>query len=196
MALNEVEGQDRIRRVLFLLATYAVTLVTLMFFIGTSAARADGTISWEGQGAENTPCPGGAHWVLAPAFGIESATLVVDDLGSFTMTQNGNGSWSADSPGEIDANTGVGVNYTGPGDDRDHLQLSHCLDVSPSPSPSPSPSGSPSPSPSPSGGTKPPTCTGTPPPSVVHTVTRVVKVYVPIASPVQHVQRHVVHTTG
>jgi hypothetical protein len=102
----------------------AALTVTLGLIVGL--AHADGTIQWTGHGSENLPCSGGGHWVLAPAFGIDSATLVVYGT-SYTMTQNGQGSWSADSAGPLGLSTTASVNFKGEGDPRDHLQLSHCL---------------------------------------------------------------------
>lgn len=125
-----------------------VTVLTVgAVFLLASPAWAEGTIPWAGNGSDNLPCADGAHWVVAPAFGIESATLTVDGV-DYVMTQSGNGSWSADSSGAIDDTVNAYVTYTGPGDDRDHLQLSHCLGASPSPSESESPSPTESPSPS------------------------------------------------
>lgn len=125
-----------------------VVIVGLVLTAGPVRATTS-VIPWGGNGSENLPCSEGGHWVLAPSFGIDSATLHVDG-NAYTMTENGNGSWSADSVGPIDANVDAYVTYTGDGDERDHLQLSHCTDSSPSPSPSGSPSPSPSPSESPS----------------------------------------------
>lgn len=149
---------------LFALA-FGIVLAT-----ATAAQASDNIIPWQGQGSENLPCSTGGHWVLAPAFGIDSAILTVNGT-DYVMTQNGNGSWSADSSGAIDANVDAYVTFTGAGDERDHLQLSHCTDTSPSPSPSESPSETPSESPSetpsesPSESTSliPPTSGSTPP---------------------------------
>src|SRR5207247_7552952 len=85
---------------------------------------------WEGNGSENLPCANGGHWVLAPSFGIESATLHVDGT-AYTMTESGEGSWSADSAGAITENSDVFVTFEGAGDERDHLQLSHCTSGQP-----------------------------------------------------------------
>src|SRR5439155_15393352 len=141
------------RKLLWLLPVIAV-------FATAGVAHADGVIPWTGNGSDNLPWSDGGHWVLAPEFGIDSATLTVNGV-DYVMTQNGNGSWSADSVGPIDDASTAYVTYTGAGDERDHLQLSHCEESSPSPSPSPSPSESPSPSQSPS----PSGSTSTPPPS-------------------------------
>jgi Prealbumin-like fold domain len=91
--------------------------------------QASGTIGWGGNGSDNLPCDNGAHWVLAPADGIDSATLHVG-AASYNMTQSGQGSWSADSAGPVPSDqTQVWVTFTGPGDNSDKLQLSHCLDA-------------------------------------------------------------------
>jgi hypothetical protein len=108
----------------------AVVLLTaaLVVVLGVvfNIAHANGTIEWTGHGKEKLPCSGGAHWVLAPAFGIDSATVVVNGT-SYTMTQNGQGSWSAFSIGPLGLNTTASVTFTGPGDSSDNLQLSHCV---------------------------------------------------------------------
>lgn len=122
-------------------------LAAMAWTVLPGAALADGTIPWEGNGSDNLPCEFGGHWVLAPSFGIESATLTVNGT-EYTMVQHGNGSWSADSLGAIDAEVEAFVTFTGDGDEQNHLQLSHCTEGSPSPSPSESPSPSPSESPS------------------------------------------------
>jgi hypothetical protein len=125
--------------------------VLAMFFViglmfGTAnAARASGVIDWTGHGSENLPCESGGHWVLAPAFGIDSATLTVDGA-SYTMSQSGQGSWSADSTTEITSSSDAYVTFTGEGDERDSLQLSHCLGgETPSPTATPTPTETPSP---------------------------------------------------
>jgi hypothetical protein len=121
--------------------------------LGAATAHADGIISWEGHGADQLPCPGGEHWVLAPAFGITSATLSIDGTDApYPMTQNGNGSWSVDTPDAVavSAATGAGVTYTGDGDERDSLQLSHCLGGATGPTGSTGSTGSTGPTGSPS----------------------------------------------
>ena len=125
---------------------FALALGVVML-TATASQASDNVIPWQGNGSENLPCSSGGHWVLAPAFGVDSAVLTVDGT-DYVMTQNGNGSWSADSVGAIDANVDAYVTFTGDGDERNHLQLSHCTDSSPSPSESPSPSDSPSETPS------------------------------------------------
>jgi hypothetical protein len=135
-------------------------------------ALADGTIPWGGNGSDNLPCTDGGHWVLAPSFGVESATLFVNGQ-SYTMVQagNGHGSWSADSVGPLTDPVDAYVEFTGDGNTRNHLQLSHCTEGEPSPSPSESPSPSPSESPSPSPSESPsPSPSESPSPSVSPTV--------------------------
>jgi hypothetical protein len=104
----------------------------LGLFLGTSPASADGRINWTGHGSENLPCTSGGHWVLAPSFNITAATLVVNGS-SYTMTQNGSGSWSADSVGALTSSLTAYVDFTGAGDSKNHLQLSHCVDTTPPP---------------------------------------------------------------
>src|SRR5437763_15005613 len=99
-----------------------------------TAAHASGTIQWTGHGSDVLPCSDGGHWVLAPTFGIDSATLTVDGT-DYVMTENGNGSWSADSVGAIGDTSKAFVTFTGDGDARDPIQVSPCTQGS-SPSPS------------------------------------------------------------
>jgi hypothetical protein len=128
----------------------AAALAVLFVLGGASAAWAsDGnTIPWTGHGDDNLPCEAGGHWVLAPAFGIDSATLTVDGT-DYVMVQNGEGSWAADSVGPIDDGVDAYVTYTGAGDERDQLQLSHCTEGSPTPTPTPTETPSPTPTESP-----------------------------------------------
>jgi hypothetical protein len=80
-------------------------------------ANADGstTIQWQGQGSDNLPCSSGGHWILADSHGqgwaVTSATLTVNGQ-SYTMTQNGGGSWSADSNGALDSNSSASATIT------------------------------------------------------------------------------------
>ncbi len=109
-----------------------LTALAIVLALGAfvSPAKADGVIPWTGHGSDELPCLTGGHWVLAPSFGIDSATLTVNGI-NYAMTQNGSGSWSADSSGPLDVNLTAFVSYTGPGDERDHLQLSHCTEGEP-----------------------------------------------------------------
>lgn len=129
--------------------------------IRPSTALADGLIPWSGNGSDNLPCDSGAHWVLAPSFGIDSATLHVNGV-DYVMTQNGNGSWSADSSGALDSNLSASVSYTGTGDSRNHLQLSHCLATETPPTETSTPPTETPPTETPPTET-PPTVTETPP---------------------------------
>ena len=149
-----------------LVLIHTAVLVIGVMLVMSPAARADGSIGWGGQGAENVPCTSGAHWVLAPAFGIESATLIVDGV-SYAMAQSGEGSWSADSGPVTDLST-ASVSYTGDGDERDHLQLSHCTETETTPPPTSPPPTSPPPTDPP---TTPPTTTPTTPPTTPPTPT-------------------------
>lgn len=134
-------------------AIAVLVLALCSLVLAAPAWAGEGTINWGGNGSDTLPCEGGGHWVLAPAFGIEGATLHVRfetlEYQVVSMTQSGQGSWSADSSGPIGAGVEAYVTYTGPGDERNHLQLSHCLGSEESPSPSPSPSETESPSPTP-----------------------------------------------
>jgi hypothetical protein len=143
------------------LLTGAIVAIVLAL---AGPALATGTrIDWTGHGEDNLPCTDGAHWVLAPAFGVTAATLYVDGT-AYTMHQNGNGSWAADSSGAIDSDVDAYVIASGDVDYKDHLQLSHCTDTSsPTPSETESPSPSETESPSPSETESPtPSETGTP----------------------------------
>lgn len=106
----------------------AALALSLAYLAVPAIVHADGgQIPWTGQGDDNLPCNDGAHWVLAPADGIDSATLHVGAK-TYPMLQNGGGSWAADSDGAVPSDeTQVWVEFTGAGSDKDHLQLSHCL---------------------------------------------------------------------
>jgi len=108
------------------IAALAIVALALTYLARPAIVHADGSLPWGGNGSDNLPCANGAHWVLAPAFNVDSATLVVDGV-EYTMTQNGQGSWAADAAGAVTADSDVSVNFTGDGDLRNHLQLSHCL---------------------------------------------------------------------
>jgi hypothetical protein len=99
-------------------------------------ANADGstTIQWQGQGSDNLPCDSGGHWILADSHGqdwaVTSATLTVNGQ-SYTMTQNGEGSWSADSDGALtsgNVSASASITYTGtlPSSGGPQLVLSSC----------------------------------------------------------------------
>lgn len=110
----------------------AAMLVVAFATFGLTPVQADGSIPWEGNGSDNLPCTSGGHWVLAPADGITGAILHVNGS-DYTMSQNGNGSWSADSSGALDSNLTASVSFTGDGSDKNHLQLSHCVNQEPQP---------------------------------------------------------------
>jgi LPXTG-motif cell wall-anchored protein len=112
------------RKVTARVLTLALVVVAAMAIPGV--ARADGTVDWNGvNGADNLPCPFGAHWVLTGQ-GIDSATLSVDSAAPIDMTQSGNGSFSADSTEPVDENSTASADFTGTGDNN-VLTLSHCL---------------------------------------------------------------------
>ena len=112
------------------LAALAIIALAVTYLARPAIVHADDNLPWGGNGSDNLPCANGAHWVLAPAFNVDSATLVVDGV-KYTMTQNGEGSWAADSEGAVTADSKVSVDFTGDGDERNHLQLSHCLSGTP-----------------------------------------------------------------
>ena len=83
-------GKEQVLRKLLVIALTAMTVA------GTaSIALAATTLPWTGQGGENLPCDGGGHWVLTGK-GVTSATMEVNGV-TYTMVQNGNGSFAADS---------------------------------------------------------------------------------------------------
>jgi hypothetical protein len=94
--------------------------------IAVTPAFADGSTTWDGQGLdEGETCATGAHWLLVPAQGIESATLTVDGA-VYPMTQNGAGAFAADSVGSVDESTDASATWTGSRTSA-FLTLSHCL---------------------------------------------------------------------
>ena len=124
-----------------------------MLFAAFSPALADGNINWGGHGSDVLPCTSGGHWVLAPSFGVTGATLHVNGV-DYVMSQNGQGSWSADSVGALDSNLTASVSFTGAGDERNSLQLSHCNEGT-----VPTPTNTQPPEPTPTNTTVPPTPT-------------------------------------
>ena len=50
----------------------------------------------------------------------------LDALGTYVMTQNGNGSWAADSAGALDDGLTASATYQGEATQDVSLQLSHC----------------------------------------------------------------------
>src|SRR5262245_29892521 len=101
-----------------------VSLAALALYSAPSFATSGTTIGWEGHGSENLPCSGNEHWVLSPAKGITSATLYIDGV-PYAMSQNGNGSYSADTNVGFDGSQSVSVTYFGDNDSA-FLKLSHC----------------------------------------------------------------------
>jgi hypothetical protein len=140
----------------------AFALALGVVLLTATAAQASTTIEWTGQGSDNLPCDSGGHWVLTGQ-GITSATMIVNGV-QYVMTQNGNGSFAADSVGALDENTTASATYEGEAANVQFV-LSHCEDESPSPSPSESPSPSPSESPSPTGSSSTPRGSSSTPPT-------------------------------
>jgi hypothetical protein len=102
-----------------------VLALAVMTVGGTaSIALASTTIQWTGQGSENLPCSGGGHWVLTGQ-GITSATMTVNGV-QYTMVQNGNGSFAADSNGSLGAGTTASATYEGSARNPQFV-LSHCV---------------------------------------------------------------------
>ena len=93
----------------------AVSLAALALYSTPSFATSRTTIGWQEHGSENLPCSGSEHWVLSPAQGITSATLYIDGV-PYAMSQNGNGSYSADTNVGFDGSQAVSVTYFGDND--------------------------------------------------------------------------------
>src|SRR5919201_613358 len=107
---------------------FLIAALTAAVVYATPALAGQTTIGWEGHGSENLPCAGNEHWVLSPAQGVTSATLTIDGV-DYTMTQSGDGSFSADTDVGFDGSQDVSVTYVfddAQGDPGAHLQLSHC----------------------------------------------------------------------
>jgi hypothetical protein len=101
-----------------------IALMALTVGGTASIALAGTTIQWTGQGSENLPCNrAGGHWVLTGK-GITSATMVVNGV-TYTMTQNGGGSFAADSEGRLGLNTTAYAMYEGSARNPQFV-LSHC----------------------------------------------------------------------
>jgi hypothetical protein len=114
-----------------------MVLVTLagMLFVGLASsalAQTGGTVQWTGQGADSVgPCKPGEdpiiHWVFTTGGNdtVTAAELTVNG-NTFTMSQSGQGSWSADVPGTDPATTTAFVTYTGNlGSGNPNLVMSH-----------------------------------------------------------------------
>jgi hypothetical protein len=107
------------------LLTVAAMTLALMGLAGSALAST--TIQWTGQGGENLPCANGGHWVLTGK-GITSATMTVANR-TYVMTQNGNGSFAADSDKPISASTVASATYEGTvANGNPQFVLSHCTD--------------------------------------------------------------------
>ena len=103
----------------------AVAALAALALCSTPAFATSGTtIQWQGHGSENLPCAGNEHWVLSPAKGITSATLYIDGV-PYAMSQNGNGSYSADTNVGFNGSQSVSVTYFGDNNTA-FLKLSHC----------------------------------------------------------------------
>jgi hypothetical protein len=96
-----------------LIAVTAATLLMMAWAIFPTAAFADGTITWTGQGSDKLPCTGETHWILSNADDITSATLTVNGT-NYTMVQQGNGSaYEAFVPGPLAQPVTASVSYQG-----------------------------------------------------------------------------------
>ncbi len=104
-------------RKLLVLALSAFAVVGL---IGSASA---GQLTWRGQGSENLPCSDGGHWVLTGK-GVTSATATIGGR-TYTMLQNGGGSWAVDSFGSITSGTIASVVFAGTPNNPQFV-LSHC----------------------------------------------------------------------
>jgi hypothetical protein len=124
-AKRETEKQSKGRRGMkrFFLVV-AAALAALAFGSTLAFAQSGTPIQWQGHGSENLPCSGNEHWVLSPAKGITSATLYIDGV-PYAMSQNGAGSYSADTDVGFDGSQSVSVTYFGDNDSA-FLKLSHC----------------------------------------------------------------------
>ena len=113
-------------------ALLGLAIVFPLAFAGI--AQASTTVHWTGgvdQGSNNLPCDDGAHWILSPAQGITSATLTFKGH-TYTMDQNGDGSFTVDTPGPVVVGDTASATYEGDNDNA-FLKLSHCTSSSPSP---------------------------------------------------------------
>ena len=105
MPANRKANDSRRLTVAGLIAVTAATLLMMAWAIFPSAAFADGTVTWTGQGSEhNTPCDRGEqpgfHWVFTVGGGqsaVTSASLTVNDAGPYPMSPNPQKTqWDAD----------------------------------------------------------------------------------------------------
>jgi hypothetical protein len=102
---------------------------TLVLIAAPAAFAWGGETTWSGNGSENLPCTEGGHWVLSPGHGLTAATLTVNGV-VYPMTQSGEGSWSADSVGPLDAETTASATWVGEVENghEPFLKLSHCTE--------------------------------------------------------------------
>jgi hypothetical protein len=101
-----------------------VIVFTVLAVVGiANMALASTTIQWTGQGGDNLPCARGGHWVLT-GHGVTSATMIVNGK-TYTMDQNGGGSFAADSNGPIVGSTVASATYEGSATNPQFV-LSHC----------------------------------------------------------------------
>jgi hypothetical protein len=96
-----------------LIAVTAATLLMMAWAIFPTAAFADGTINWTGQGSTKLPCTGETHWILSNADEITGATLTVNGT-DYPMSQQGSGnSYEAFVPGPLALPVTASVSYQG-----------------------------------------------------------------------------------
>jgi hypothetical protein len=119
-SVHAIDERSVIVRKLLVLALSAVAVLGL-----TGVASAATTIQWTGQGSENLPCSDGGHWVLTGK-GITSATATIGGV-TYTMVQNGAGSFAVDSTGSISGSTVASATYNGTvANGNPQFVLSHC----------------------------------------------------------------------
>lgn len=157
-------------------------LALVLAFAGQ--AKADVVqVPWGRQGAENLPCPGGAHWVMSPGHGVTTATVAVNAT-DWGMVQ----AWDADeswyiNTGPVTAADTVVLAYIGAAPTDMTLTLTACVGTAP-PSPTPTIT-APPPTPSPPSPTPTPSPSPTPAPTFRH------KAVVICKSWTKHNARHV-----
>ncbi len=128
-------------------------------------AFADGSVPWVGNGSDAGLCTGQYagynHWIFTTGgnSSVTSATLTVNGAGGYSMTQNGNGSWSVYVLGGLPSSASVA--YVGDLGNGNAVLTISCLGA---PVPTPTPTGSPTPTPTGSP-TPTPTCSPTPTPT-------------------------------
>src|SRR6187200_1806826 len=117
--------QNRRRTLAGLIMVSAATALMLAWAVFPTAAFADGTIPWDGQGFSQD-CPNGGHWNFQESANVTSATLHVNGE-TITMSMQGN-HWTANSSGPITdfPGTTASVDFVGSAPDG-FLTLSSCL---------------------------------------------------------------------